>query len=291
MRLTVVRRRSGRELLMFAAAALTLVGCRSDRDSDAKSSGDNDATTQPAPLVIVPESHDWSREEARKRLGDERLGVSAAVRLVRLAEISPLCVPQEMNEEFASRLRLAPLRAGRWVLGLVERSDENSLRAAVLVTAESEVRPVAEGAEEELLVVHVSQNADMFPHVAVLPHRVSVIEDDICPAIVLEPNQPARFERRVLRGINYIALLALGATEDEEAAVYEWDIYERAFVGPAIDKLPDPPGGRFHVDLEASRRLVPIGGEVPEPEPPPPPVTDEPPKRNVIPPQGRLDPA
>lgn len=50
-----------------------------------------------------------------------------------------------------------------------------------------------------------------------------------------------------------------------EVARYRWDVYENSFAGPAADKLPDPPGGRFEMDLEASEALLPVGGELPPP--------------------------
>ena len=56
---------------------------------------------------------------------------------------------------------------------------------------------------------------------------------------------------------------------DPNAAVarYQWDPYERVFMGPAADALPDPPGGSFQVDLTASVGLIPKGGKIPEPQP------------------------
>ena len=46
---------------------------------------------------------------------------------------------------------------------------------------------------------------------------------------------------------------------------YNWDPYEIAFSGPQCDKLPDPPGGQYELDLEASLALIPVGGVIPEP--------------------------
>jgi hypothetical protein len=54
-----------------------------------------------------------------------------------------------------------------------------------------------------------------------------------------------------------------------EVAMYRWDPDELAFLGPANDKLPDPPGGKFELDLKASRGLIPVGGDIPDaPQPP-----------------------
>lgn len=68
--------------------------------------------------------------------------------------------------------------------------------------------------------------------------------------------------------------------EPVEVAQYKWDAWELAFVGPLSDKLPDPPGGLFELDLEQSAALTPVGGVIPEPpplEPPPDDVEPEPP--------------
>jgi hypothetical protein len=50
-------------------------------------------------------------------------------------------------------------------------------------------------------------------------------------------------------------------------ARYTWDPYELTFMGPAADKLPDPPGSRFEIDLARSPVLIPVGGEIGEPDP------------------------
>jgi len=84
-------------------------------------------------------------------------------------------------------------------------------------------------------------------------------------------------------GYPYVALLWRGssAAEDEEGkagsaepvevARYTWDPWELAFTGPLSDKLPDPPGGLFELELEQSEALIPVGGVIPEPPPIPPP--------------------
>ncbi|MBI5864823.1 MAG: hypothetical protein HZB38_10000 [Planctomycetes bacterium] len=64
--------------------------------------------------------------------------------------------------------------------------------------------------------------------------------------------------------------------EPTEAARFRWDPYESAFIGPAADKLPNPPGGRFEIDIPESKAFIPVGGDIPDA---PPPVQQQPPQR------------
>lgn len=209
-------------------------------------------------------AENWPRDEACRRLADEKLNVAAAVRLVRLAGLTPLCVPAELGAEQFKRLRLVRLGEERFALGLMDRHAGHGLRAAVLIAASGAVTPLAEGVEEELIGLHVSSDAEVFPHLATLPHRVLLIGDEITTALALGPDAPVRFELRRQGSRPYIALVL--TENDKEVTRFRWDPYEGAFLGPAADKLPEPPGGRFQLDLGASRHLVPQGGEVPEPE-------------------------
>ena len=251
-------------------ALLCWAGCRAK----------DEATTQPAPAtqpaltLIAPQSLEWSTEEAAAMLEDEQLGISAAVRLVRLAEVLPLCVPEELSDGLVRRLRLKRLTEERWALGLTDRKDERRLQTPLLISVEGDVALLAEGTEEEVLVLHVAEDADVFPHLVMFPDRVLLVEDEIQTAIVLEPEQKVRFDLRKQDGYSYVALLLLQGRAPAEVAMFTWDPYELVFLGPAIDKLPDPPGGKFHVDLAASTRMEPQGGEIPEPDP----IQQEPPE-------------
>lgn len=241
------------------------LGC--DTKANPGASSQPAGTLQPALTLIAPESAQWSLADAAARLTDPKLGISAAVRLVRLANVSPLCVPAELTDEQVRRLRLVPLGVDRFALGLADKKDERRLHAPVLISATGEIALLAGGTDEEALVLHVSKDAEVFPHVAVLPDRTLLVEQDVTPAIVLGPEPNVRFELREQRGFSYIALVLPGPGRAKEVARYRWDPYELTFIGPAIDRLPDPPGGKFSVDLKASRRLVPEGGEVPETQP------------------------
>jgi hypothetical protein len=223
-------------------------------------------TSQTSPGDLAVAAADWSREEAAGRLDAAQDGVRAAVRLVHLADCVPLCAPDELTAVQMRGLRLVRLREDLWALGLADRREPRNVRAPVLISATGEVTPLAEGVEEELLVLHVSRDADVFPHVAVFPQRVLLIGEQPVPALVLEAGQRVRFALRTERRFSYLALLAPTDAGETEVARYRWDPYEVTFTGPASDKLPDPPGGRFRIDLKASERLEPIGGELPEPE-------------------------
>lgn len=258
------------QLLVMAGAAIAAwPGC------DAGSQPTTQSAAPLAPRLTAPESESWSREQASAHLADRKLGISAAVRLVRLAEVSPLCVPDVLTDTHWARLRLVALGPERWALGLADRQDERRLRAPVVIEATGEVSLVAEGIEEELAVLHVSKDPDVFPHVVTLPQRVLLINDAVVPAIALETRDGLAFDLRQERGFNYVALLLVGTGAAREVARYRWDPYELTFMGPASDALPDPPGGKFRIDLQASRRLEPVGGEIKEPAPDVGPTEDE----------------
>jgi hypothetical protein len=217
---------------------------------------------------IAPESRNWSKAEAAEKLADEQLGLSAAVRLVRLAGATPLCLPETLTDNQLEHLRLARLGTSRWVLGVTARDDVRRLRAPVLLSADGDVELLGEGVEEELTVLYLAGQPDVFPHVAILPDRVLLTGDETEPAIVLEPDELVHFECRERNGYPYLALvLPRAAAAAAEVAAYKWDPSELVFVGPAVDALPDPPGGRFHIDVAASRRLEPMGGELPDTQP------------------------
>lgn len=257
-------RRKSLHLAGLVAAGAILAGCeREERPATQPAS-------QPAPArltLLAPGTTTWSHAEACQRLPDPQLGLSAAVRLVQLSGLTPLCVPPNLTDETFQHLRLTPLNEVCWALGLAPRGDERELRAALLVGLDGRVEPLAEGFEEELLVLHVAKEPAVFPHVAVLPTRVLVIAGEPEPALVLEPDQPLRFALRQRAGYPYVALLLATAATDREVAAYRWDPYEEVFMGPAVAKLPDPPGGKLRVDMRASRRFEPQGGELPEPAP------------------------
>lgn len=246
----------------------------------------------PDPSPLLPEAESWSREEALARLADEPARLSAAVRLVRLADVAPLCVPDPMPLRVARRLRLRALSDSLWALGL-STPDDRRLAAPVLIDAAGEVTLPADGVEEEVALLCCAKNPELFPHLLIVPERVTIVGAQLQSALVSDSPPGLIFDLRFDGELPYVALLWRGssAPADEtdetiqstqpaiadddgpiEVARYDYDAYELAFMGPLSNKLPDPPGGLFELDLDASAALIPVGGVIPQPpvvEPPP----------------------
>jgi hypothetical protein len=238
-----------------------------------------DAQTPPLKDPLLPESHTWTAAQAVERL-DNDAQLSAAVRLVRLADVQPLVVPDPLPPALAVRLRVVRLSAGHWALGCEDADDAKRLRSPVFIDAAGEVTLAAGGLEEELAVLWLSDDGDVFPHLVAGPHWVALAKTPTQDALVLKSPLNVRFALAHKDGFPYVALVLPNGKETPEVARYRWDPYENTFMGPAIDKLPDPPGGKFELDLEQSSGLQPVGGEVPEPQenvPPPPQRPEEPP--------------
>lgn len=195
---------------------------------------------------------------------------------MRIANVAPACAPPELTDRQFDRLRAVRLDDAWFVLGLTDQTCEHRLHAPVLIAADGAVEQLTAGLDEELAVLRVSEDADVFPHLVILPDRIVAIMDRPQDAVVLEPNQPACFALRETAGFPYVALLPLKADAPREVAAYRWDPWELVFTGPLIDTLPDPPGGKFRINLKASPLLIPMGGELPDPEPIPDPA-DTPP--------------
>lgn len=226
------------------------------------------SATQPAaPTSLAQQAARWSRADALARMTDEALALHAAARLVQLAEIQPLCLPGPPSDQDLRQRRLARLTDTTWALGLADAEDDTRIFAPVLLAANGDISTLDDHLGEETLVLHLAENAQVFPHLVVQPERVRVVTDDVNPAMVLATREHVRFALRQQHGFSYIALVLLADPAAEEVARYRWDPFEEAFLGPAVDALPDPPGGKFELDLEASPMLVPVGGEIPAPEP------------------------
>jgi hypothetical protein len=234
----------------------------------------------PALTRLAPGATAWSRDEAVRNLGEKDLAASAVVRLVRLAGVYPLWAPAELSDATFARLRCSALAEGLWAAGLSHRKSANILHAPVLIDAAGQVTPLAESTEEELLVLVVSADAEVFPHVLISPNRVRIVGAAAELVLTLDTPEEAGFqwrpqaldappERQGQAGVGYVALLVRGEGGWREAARYAWDPYELMFTGPAAGPLPEPPGGRFELDLENSPLLVPRGGEIPKPKPRP----------------------
>jgi len=275
--------RGFRRLVWLASGCLaaSLAGC--------ERGGQPPPASAPAPTskLIVPQSRGWSQQEATAHLADAPAAVSAAIRLVRLAQAEPLCVAAQPSDAIIARLRVVKLDDELWAVGLAPRAETGPRRlyAPVCIRSDGEIVQPAWGIDEELALLRVSKDADVFPHLLVTPQRVAILAGEPQPALELEPNQPVWFECREKSGFGYVALLTGGTRGPREVAQYRWDPDEGMFTGPAADALPDPPGGKFTLNLEASQRLVPMGGELPETKPVPVPQQrpDRPPPRIVTP--------
>ncbi len=274
-------------VMLILAAAL---GCTRQqpppRPASAPSSYHSPATTAPATAPasrpaphLLPEAQHWSRTDALTHLTDETTRLSAAVRLVRLAGAEPPIVPDPLPPKMIARLRVVRLSDTFWALGLATRNVRR-LAAPLLIDKNGAVRRPLDPAEEKGSVLCISPDAELFPHLLLAPRRVLLVRDEVSVMLVGHALPGCGFDVRNKDGYWYLALVFRRADRASsqpasqpaqvEVARYEWDPYEESFTGPARDKLPDPPGGDFELDVDASAGLVPVGGDLPEPPPIPP---------------------
>lgn len=256
--------RLGAARVAFVTTILALAACDTQKPSSTQPA--NAQADKFVVILLKPGSETWIESVALEHLGNPDLAVSAAVRLVRLAEQSPACIPESLTDDIIRKLRVMRLNDTYWAVGLADEDDQQQLRAPALITTDGEIERLANGVEEEVLVLHASDDADVFPHLAIQPDSVDMITDKVLTAIVLVEGQPVRFTLGRAGGFPYVSLVLTAEGDAAEVARYVWEPYELSFVGPAIQPLPNPPGGKAEIDLEASKRLEPMGGEIPEPE-------------------------
>lgn len=265
-------------VLLSGAMVLSLAGC--DRPPvPASQPGSSPVPTRPVLTLIDPAGLTWSREEACAKLADPASELAAAIRLTQLAPVDLVWMSPAWTDDGIRRLRLLRVDDERWALGLAEPEGPRCLRAPAVIMADGEVQPLADGTDAELLVLYGSEDTDLFPHLLLWPDRVALLTDKVESAITLRQRDAVRFALRTRNQRPYVGLVLVAAPQ-QEVARYTWDVYEAMFFGPAADALPDPPGGRFEIDLKASPRLVPVGGELPPPQenvPLPEPPDDAPP--------------
>lgn len=263
---------------LLAAALLLVAGCsRGPSAKDAKADAaaaapdegeaqaDVDADDAATPAValfdVVAGSEEWTAPQAVEMLesGDARSALSAAIRLVRLAQIEHPLTSDPLTAELADEHRLVRLGDDIWAVGR-SVAEEAGLAAPLLIRPDGRV-DVIDGAPPAAL--YVSQDADLFPHLLVGPDTVRIVDQDVRAAITARIIEPAGFAWRREGRAAHVAIVLAGPTETVEVARYRWDPFELMFLGPAADALPDPPGGRFEIDLPRSPALVPVGGEIP----------------------------
>ncbi len=297
--------------LLIIAACLT--GC--ERRQPAQTTDDHARSSEPAARPVADarpapaeaggreQAARWSAAEAAEHLTDTdpRVAIRAALRLLSIRDVRPACIPGSLEEATAARLRLEPLGSRLVALGLRRRSA-HVLRCPVLLTRDGDVLdPVAED-EQADTVLYISDMPDAFPHLLISRTHVWVVGFDrpLVRALAGRKLRGARFALRFQGETPYVALVWRAATQAgapsqpagdgppaagaREVARYVWDPYELSFMGPQRDRLPDPPGGFFVLDVDNSDLLTPVGGDVPEPNDPNQVVTTNPAVKLNIPP-------
>jgi hypothetical protein len=245
-----------------------------------------DAAELPAAAPAVrPESSEWSRDDALARLDDESARLSAAVRLARLSNVTPEWLADPLSEEEAARLSLLPLAEKRWALGLTVPGQAGRSLNPLLISGDGSVSPMRDPGEVGPWLLCVSDAPEYFPHVLIGRTRVLLAGEPLQTALVGRKLSGVRFDVHEREGLRRLVLVLTDPLDEHAAAEgavpgrpdarvvaeYRWDVVEQVFVGPASDKLPDPPGGRFELDVEASVGLLPVGGETPATAPAAPP--------------------
>ncbi|RMF84041.1 MAG: hypothetical protein D6744_03735 [Planctomycetota bacterium] len=264
-----------RRVALTALSAVILMGCeRAEPPPSATqaSHATREATPEPpiptsAPApALLPEASSWTQSEALAHLADRSAAVSAAVRLVRLARPDAPCVPEEPSAELVARLVVRRLDPAGWVLGR-RTGQADRLAAPILISRTGEVTIIGdcEGLPSQSL--RIAAEPDVFPHLLLTPDEVVIVGEEVIHAIVARDLAGLAFDVRENEGYPFV-VLALPQTDEappREVARYTWDPYEMSFMGPASDDLPDPPGGTFEIDLDASEALIPVGGKLPKP--------------------------
>jgi hypothetical protein len=265
-------------VLMLSAFWLAGAGC----NSSPPSANSKSAPPKPTPAAMAEQ---WDVGEAVRHLNDEQFGSAAAWRLMNLADSEAGCRGGSQDDRWHYRLDVVPIDEHVWAAGLSDRPGSRLIACPVLIHRDGRVTRLLSGIEEELAVMYVSEDTDVFPHLLVLPHRVLIITGGQTGAAAWAPQ--AAFEMRKWSGVQlvkadhngfpYVSLRYRIDGALQEACRYVWDPYDLRFTGPAADRLPEPPGGRFEVDLRFSPRLNPVGGEIPDAEP----LPDRPPVQHA----------
>jgi hypothetical protein len=179
-----------------------------------------DGEPPPRTSLLPPESDVWTAATAAEMLSDPSLRLPAALRLIELAEVDALCCAEPLTDDRIRRLATLPLDEESFVIGFGVAGSPNVLRAPVRVAISGDVTPFAAGAEEEIAALYLAADADLFPHVVLLPYRVILLTPAPEPAIELKTRGAARFTRETVDGLPLIMLKTADAGGWREVARY-----------------------------------------------------------------------
>lgn len=212
------------------------------------------------------DSRNWSQAEALAKMNDPATAVAAAVRLVRLSEVRGLCVPRNLPSELAAHLQVIR-RAADWVLGFQQDEAGRRLVAPLVIKPDGSVVAPVDWENQELAIFIQSADPNDFPDLILMPRQVLLLREAAETALVAKSLGKGRLEVIADRRGPAVAIVipVPGAKPDDPprrkiAARYPWDPAEKLFVGPGANDYPDPPGGGFSLDIEASGALLAMGG-------------------------------
>lgn len=221
------------------------------------------ADPTPAP-PLLPESHTWTREQAAERLADDNAALSAAVRLLELSDWKFEDPEAAWTHERVAAMRVMPIAEDKFVFGRSDPANEHLLIDAVFIHSDGTTESLP-GETSSAMRVYASPDRDLFPSLLLSGRQVRLISDLSNEALLVESPESVAFDLRVRDELANIVLVFERDGVRSDVARYRWDPYELTFIGPASDKLPDPPGGKFQLDLRRSTALTPMGGEIPPP--------------------------
>lgn len=286
---------------VLSLAAITLLGalaCSRQKEdhgppspvqshTDGGSSHDRPAAAEPPATgqTTLPAFSEWSREEAVAHLGDELTRLEAAVRLVRLSNVTPHWLADRPTGAAATRLSVLPVSEEYWAIGLAVLGRTGRLLDPVFIDGRGHVSATPASEEPGAWLLCVSDAPEYFPHVLIHRFGVWSVGARREALVVGRKLSGVHFDVRERDGLRRLVLVLAEPGADQRAsgpgprepvvvAEYRWDVVEQVFVGPAVDKLPDPPGGRFELDVDASVGLLPVGGGTPATAPGEPPARE-----------------
>lgn len=251
---------------LIAALLCSATGCNQNPPTTTAPSAPS-TTTKPA-LTVLPEGYaGWTHDEAAEKLADATSAKGAALRLLSLAGATPMCVPATLTDLTLTRLRVVYL-GDRYAVGVMDLADDARLHAPVFISKGGLVTQPISGLEEELATLHISKDPELFPHLITTPRRVILLDDVSKDAIIVRYPSAVAFRLGKRGEFSYVSLVYLGGESPRsEIGRYQWDAFSLMFQGPGCDKLPEPPGGLYELDIKASHRLNPVGGTFPDAKP------------------------